>query len=166
MMMPLLIAHRGLLDGPDPDLENAPSSIELARKLGHDVEIDVWYTDGGWFLGHDFPQYRVSLEWISKINRSSYLDQHHAWIHAKNIDAIGQLRQHHWEGHIFFHQDDEVVMTSTGYIWSHYRTSHMTRFSVCVMPEWNGAIDTVHTLDIHGICTDYIRKVEKNLSNK
>ena len=40
--MTLLIAHRGLTDGPDQDKENTLSAIIAARTQGFDVEVDVW----------------------------------------------------------------------------------------------------------------------------
>ena len=38
-----LIAHRGNIDGPNPERENSPEYIEEALKAGYDVEVDVWY---------------------------------------------------------------------------------------------------------------------------
>ena len=40
--MKLLIAHRGLYNGPDPWLENKPEQITKALTLGFDAEVDVW----------------------------------------------------------------------------------------------------------------------------
>jgi hypothetical protein len=161
--MPLLIAHRGLLDGPDPDLENSPSMIELARRLGYDVEIDLWKTSSGWWLGHDEPQYRVSFEWIKSIDKPSYLDKSHAWIHAKNIDALYELRVNHWEGNLFYHQNDDAVITNTGYIWT-FPGRKLTPLSICVMPEWIDLVENANNVKVHGFCTDYIRKIEKILN--
>ena len=30
--------------------------------MGYDVEIDVWLTEEGWFLGHDKPQYEIEID--------------------------------------------------------------------------------------------------------
>jgi hypothetical protein len=46
------ISHRGNLSGRNPESENSPSYINMALKLGYDVEVDVWYIDGKWYLGH------------------------------------------------------------------------------------------------------------------
>ena len=75
-----LIAHRGLMNGPDPKIENHPDQIQLALAEGFDVEVDVWYhVDTGFMLGHDEPTYSVL---------SSFLDDPRFWIHAKNLDAL------------------------------------------------------------------------------
>ena len=44
--MTILISHRGNIDGEFHELENNPTYIESAIKLGYDVEIDVWYING------------------------------------------------------------------------------------------------------------------------
>ena len=72
----LIIAHRGLTDGPDTVLQNSPNQVQKALDLGYDVEIDGWYIDGQYFLGHDAPQYPVDWHWLSKSN---------LWIHCKNL---------------------------------------------------------------------------------
>ena len=50
-----LIAHRGLMNGPDKEKENTPKQIELALKEGFDAEIDLWWSNGRFWLGHDGP---------------------------------------------------------------------------------------------------------------
>ena len=59
-----LIAHRGNLDGSDPDKENYPSYIQRALKLGYDAEIDVWHIDDKWYLGHDDPRYEIKYNFL------------------------------------------------------------------------------------------------------
>ena len=53
----IYIAHRGLFNGPDKEKENSPAQINQALFKGYDVEVDVWFKDGKWFLGHDEPTY-------------------------------------------------------------------------------------------------------------
>jgi hypothetical protein len=72
----ILIAHRGLVDGPNKEIENSPEQILTAIDLGYDCEIDVWYDDG-WYLGHDMPQYKTDAKFLLK-NKESF------WIHSKN----------------------------------------------------------------------------------
>jgi len=163
MRRPLLIAHRGLLHGPNLDLENRPDTIEHARNSGYDVELDLWYHSGEFKLGHDSPVHTVSTRWLEKINRDGYLDQHHAWIHAKNIEALHALRKMGWEGHLFFHNTDDAVITNTGYIWT-YPGKTLTDLSICVMPEWNGLVEAASELRVHGFCTDYVKELEARLN--
>lgn len=157
--MKKIIAHRGLREGPNPELENHPDELTLCRQLGLDVEIDVRFIDGKWWLGHDNPTYHVSYEFLQDIDQNGYLDENHAWIHAKNIECLYELRRRNWGGHYFWHQNDDVVLTSTGYLWT-YPGKQLTKYSICVMPEWiDGQLDSLHRVNIYGVCTDFVNKV-------
>ena len=81
-----LISHRGNISGPNPEQENQPEYIAEALKQGYDVEIDVWFKDDKFMLGHDEPQYEFPFELI---------DQHYPklWIHCKNMDALSKLNE-------------------------------------------------------------------------
>jgi len=57
----IYISHRGNINGRIEDSENKPEYIDDTIQLGFDVEIDVWYIDGKWWLGHDGPQYEIDL---------------------------------------------------------------------------------------------------------
>lgn len=162
--MPLLIAHRGLMDGPDRDKENTVIAITSARNEGYDVEIDVWYHDQSWWLGHDGPTTPVDLEWLIEVDADQHgcLDQHHAWIHAKSIQTLYQLQMHKWPGHVFFHENDPVVLTSSNHIWT-FPGQELTPFSICVMPENTDAINHCAELNVYGFCSDWIHKISKDL---
>lgn len=161
----LLIAHRGLVNGPNAKLENTPHAIESARSLGYDVEIDVRYINNEWWLGHDSHQYQVTWEWLQDVDRKDYLDQHHAWIHAKNIDALYELMKRHWQGHVFWHQNDDVVVTTTKFLWT-YPGKQLTSLSICVMPEWNmPTLDKLQMLNCYGICSDFVETIRHKLIN-
>ena len=58
----ILIAHRGNINGPNENLENDPKYIVQAVDKGFDVEVDIWYTSDGLFLGHDNPQYKIEKD--------------------------------------------------------------------------------------------------------
>jgi len=160
--MPLLIAHRGLLNGPNKDKENTLSAVLSARQLGYDVEIDLWFQDGYWWLGHDKPQYKIDFDWLRMIDRRDYLDTHHLWIHAKTIQTLYQLQKQRWQSHIFFHENDPVVLTNTGYLWT-YPGQELTQLSVCVMPEWTDAILRCKQLNIYAFCSDFIYDIQTSL---
>ena len=102
----ILISHRGNLNRKQENWENDPSYILEALKEGYDVEIDVWhledypdlFNDSIFFLGHDKPQYRVSID---------FLMQDRLWIHCKNIEALYKLYD---KTHCFFIDRDDVVL--------------------------------------------------------
>ena len=91
-----LISHRGNLRGKT-DQENKVAYIEVAREAGFEVEIDVWYLDGQFHLGHDGPQETVP---------ESFLESRKFWCHAKNFDALHRMLANH-NIHCFWHQDDD-----------------------------------------------------------
>ena len=66
------IAHRGLTDGPDSELENRPDQILESLANGYHCEIDVRFVGKKWMLGHDTPDYEV--------NSTGPGDTHANWI--------------------------------------------------------------------------------------
>ena len=102
-----LIAHRGNIKGPNPELENDPLYIDDAIRLRYDVEIDARYdpiTQIFW-LGHDEPQYKVSWKWIA--NRHSNI-----WIHCKDIITLEEFAKYKHAGYQYFwHQEDDYTLT-------------------------------------------------------
>ena len=55
--MTTIISHRGNLVGPDEYNENMPSYLRKALDKGFQVECDIWFENGCWFLGHDEPDH-------------------------------------------------------------------------------------------------------------
>ena len=54
------ISHRGNLNGPIQEYENHPEYILEALKKGFNVEIDVRVKNDTFYLGHDFPKYKIN----------------------------------------------------------------------------------------------------------
>ena len=135
----IFISHRGNIDGKYPEFENNPIQIDRALKNGFDVEIDVWYKDGIWYLGHDEPFYPINLE---------YLKNDKFWCHAKNIEALNKMLKE--DIHCFWHQEDDVTLTSKGFMWT-YPGKKLTDKSICVLPE-----NYSEVIDCYGICIDDI----------
>lgn len=143
----ILISHRGNINGKNTERENQPEYIDETLELGYDVEVDVWYEDGKLYLGHDLPQYEIQLEWLWK--RHSKL-----WIHCKNLKAIEFFNNQISNSlHYFWHEEDEVTLTSKGYIWA-YPGNQPIKGSIAVLPELNH--DDLS--DCYGICSDFIKK--------
>ncbi len=142
-----LIAHRGNIWGPQPNVENDPSLIEEVIRLGYDVEIDVRLIHGELFLGHDEPQYKVDMKFFARICES-------AWIHCKNLEALHFFLKMP-EFNCFWHQNDDYTVTSHGFIWAS-PGKPVTTNSIIVMPELAPERFIDHTA--FGICSDYVSK--------
>lgn len=140
----IVISHRGNLNGPDSTTENSPRQILEAINAGFNVEIDVWFVDDSFYLGHDYPQYKIGDEFLLSI-----IDV--AWLHCKNLDALEVLSQGDDLFNYFWHENDNYTITSTEKIWT-LPGNKITKHSVCVLPERNPEID--YSL-AYGVCTDY-----------
>ena len=135
-----LISHRGNIAGKQPGLENMPEYIKDTLEKGYEVEIDVWWKNG-FLLGHDEPMYHTDLE---------FLKNKKLWCHAKNIEALYEMQKNGI--HCFWHQEDDVTLTSQGYLWT-YPGKKLTPLSIWVKPP----NDIEITKDIIGICSDDLR---------
>lgn len=141
-----LIAHRGLTKGPNEMLENHPNQVASALAQGYDCEIDVWYIDHTWMLGHDFPKYIIDY---------GFLEQPGLWIHAKNLESLYVLGADS-KLNFFWHQEDDFTLTSQGYIWT-YPGKPLTANSVMVMPEWEDlTLDNARKQSCFGVCSDFV----------
>lgn len=143
----VLISHRGNIDGRIPNRENHPDYINEAIKDGYDVEVDVWFTSDGWYLGHDEPQYKVKTE---------YLFNQRLWMHCKNAVALEKLNK--WNNvKYFWHTNDDYTLVSNGIVWI-YPGKQALKNSIYCMPEWghNGDLSICY-----GICTDEILKYKE-----
>jgi hypothetical protein len=138
----ILISHRGNINGRIKDRENEPSYVEDTIRLGFDVEIDVWFKDGVFYLGHDQPQYEVDYKFLVNEN---------LWCHAKNVDALLEMKK--YAIHYFWHEEDTLTLTSKNYIWV-YPGKQPIKRSIAVMPElYNDDVS-----QCIGVCSDYILK--------
>lgn len=148
-----LIAHRGLMNGPDPSKENTIEQIDLALKEGFDVEVDVWWSNGRFWLGHDAPTTEVEYH---------FLKQKGLWIHCKNVNALDKMVRAPKRLNYFWHHIDEYTLTSKGYPWV-YPGKQLLQDGVCVLPEETMELKDVTTLDVYGICSDYVAEIKEIL---
>lgn len=145
-----LIAHRGLFDGPNKDLENRPEQILEAMALGFDCEIDLWVINSEFWLGHDGPQYPVDRKFLEKFG---------LWIHAKNLAAL------HWLAdtslYYFWHENDKFTLTSNNFIWT-YPQQELTTRSIMLLPErHNPELTGLEDALCYAICSDFVKKLQK-----
>jgi len=153
----IIIAHRGLTDGPDIALQNNPEQISRAFVLGFDAEVDVWYIESDWWLGHDGPEYKVDEGFILRPG---------LWIHCKNLPAWNKMRGMNFSINYFWHETDAVTLTSQNICWTYMGNSQAIRpDAVCVMPElaydWNTIETMVHRKYWYGYCTDYPKRIKE-----
>jgi hypothetical protein len=134
----ILIAHRGNTFGKS-NRENHPDYIQVTLNQGYHIEVDVWYAFGKFSLGHDEPLYVIKKDFLKNLN---------IWCHAKTITTLKYLLD--LGANCFFHDKDDVTLTSNGYIWTYPGKSLTTR-SICVLPEKDFFPDKCA-----GICSDYI----------
>lgn len=147
----ILISHRGNIDGPNPKNENKPPYILDAIIKGYEVEVDFWFSNNKFYLGHDEPQYDIPIEWLENNYRK-------LWIHCKNVDAINKLHELDRGGfylNYFWHENDKVTLTSQGYLWAYPGVDCPNGISV--MPELAKDFKLKNVL---GICSDYIINYE------
>jgi hypothetical protein len=142
----IYISHRGNLEGKSEKDENNPDYILNAVDKGFDVEIDVWFKNDNFYLGHDDPIFKVDKEFLGR-------DQF--WCHAKNHEALYEMSKINC--HYFWHQEDDYTLTSKGVLWV-YPGKKLTKNSICVLPE----LSNYKIFDCLGICSDFIKRYKND----
>lgn len=156
-MKPRIIAHRANLNGPNPSTENTLDAIQICMWEGLDIELDIWYIDGKYFLGHDSPKTEFDFrEYKFELDTKLYL-------HAKTIETLQALLKMQIDiyGHdCFIHDKDIATLTFCNKIWT-YPGQELFKSSIVVMPEYQPRQyrDQVKELylneELYGICTDF-----------
>lgn len=141
-----LISHRGNFFKKNIEAENTVKQINFCLNLGVDVEIDVWYYDNNWWLGHDKPEYTIDEKFLCNPN---------LWCHAKNYLALFRMCKN-LDIHYFWHDTDAYTITSHGYLWA-YPGSVLNNKTICVLPE-KATYTSDQLSNCAGICSDNIQK--------
>lgn len=152
----IFISHRGNLTGKAGEgWENHPDYINEALNRKFDVEVDVWFINNSFFLGHDNPQYEI---------QESFLRNNHLWCHAKNKEALDIMINRGL--HCFWHNADDYTLTSKGYIWC-YPGSPALHNSIIL--EFGDKISDFYYDNLNivkGICSDNIYQIKTQFENK
>ncbi len=146
--MTKLIAHRGNLTGKDPD-ENSPEFLQSAIDNGFDIEVDVRYINGEWWLGHDEPTYKIESPF-------TIFDNSKVWWHCKNFEALAELQGSNLN--YFWHQEDDHTLTSKGFIWT-YPGKEIGINNIIVMPETVMQLEEIKRLNCFAICSDLVQLI-------
>lgn len=139
------------MDGQRNPKENTVQAVKEAISLGYEVEIDVWKTNDGWFLGHDGPENKVSLFFL-------ILNCRKLWLHCKNSSSFNILK---WFGG-FMHDSEPQVEVNTilnRFEWNHSSNHHYDNKTVCVIPELHG-LKPEDYIRAYGVCSDSIVNIE------
>tara|TARA_B100000787_G_C16089953_1_gene248472 strand:+ start:258 stop:722 length:465 start_codon:yes stop_codon:yes gene_type:complete len=140
------ISHRGNLNGPVKELENSPDQIMHVIKKGFECEIDVWHVNGNITLAHD-----LKTDINHRVN-DNFLNQKGLWCHAKNLEALNYLNN--LDANYFWHQDDELTITSKNWIWCHPNINNNSKInnSIICLPE----IKKNKINYFSGFCSDFV----------
>lgn len=136
-----IISHRGNLSGIDLNRENKKWAINECLLLNFDVEIDVHYEKNEIFLGHDSPEEKIDIEYLIK-------NKNKLWLHLKNIDSVCFFLKNKIKFNWFWHQKDDLTLTSFGIPWCY--PDKYIECGVTVVKNIKKEIPKVY-----GICTDY-----------
>lgn len=141
------ILHRGNMNGPGT-CENKPSGIDIALQMGYDVEVDLWFKDNEYWLGHDMPEHRIESDFLQKPG---------LWIHCKNAETLEHMSSIYPKLHFFYHTTEDYILTSRGIIWS-YVGKPPLRNSVIVMPERVPGVYNYRIINDFNclVCSDYL----------
>lgn len=136
------IAHRGNINGPNISFENKIEYLKHAYNSGFEVECDLIAHNGILYFGHDEPIELADLEFIQSKG---------IWCHAKNLDALCILTK--LRTHYFWHQEDNVCLTSKKFIWCYpgYYPVHKKAVWLDLLDIKLPNIDK----NIYGICSDW-----------
>lgn len=156
-----IISHRGNLTGPDKIRENKELALIEALEKGFDIEFDIWYVAGRFWLGHDTAEISFSVDtlihWSSK-----YMDRMF-YVHCKNLWALEELSYISKNNIIpFCHDMDQAILLKDNTIWIHpnalsnssKRDKSIAVFSTCKTAKYDVSLD-IDFSDFYGICTDY-----------
>lgn len=137
-----IISHRGNLSGKNLNQENDPFYVDAAILQNFDVEIDVWFLNDQFYLGHDYADHSVTSRWFE--DRKAVL-----WCHAKNKIAL--LRLMELGMNTFWHETDRFTITTNKTIWCY--PGNFVSGGITVV--YGTPDDSSIPSEIYGICTDY-----------
>jgi hypothetical protein len=144
----VIISHRANLNGIEEERENNPIYIDECIKFGFDVEIDLRVKNGQLFLGHDFAQYGVTIDWL--LERKNNL-----WIHIKEYEALQIILKYKNELRFFCHENDKYTLLSNGLVWCHDLENVMNEN--CIIPLLSlEQVQNYNQYSFFGVCTDFV----------
>lgn len=107
-----LIAHRGNVFGPRPEMENRPEHLQRALDMGFSIEVDIRLgTDGQLWAGHDAPLWPIN---------PTFGSPERVYWHCKNTDTFLSFRSCcPPRSNYFLQENDGLAVTSQDEFWLH-----------------------------------------------
>jgi hypothetical protein len=147
------ISHRGNVNQILPDRENTKEYIDEALAAGYDVEIDIRTLNGELWLGHDTPDYKVTIEWLQE--RKDNL-----WIHVKDYESLITFCDLDIEFQFFCHQGDEFTLVSNGKVWCHGVDNKMNTH--CIIPLLSlKEVQNYNQTNFYAVCSDFVEQCKE-----
>lgn len=153
-----LISHRGNYNGIRPERENKPSYIDTTLSMGYDVEVDIRFIEGDFYLGHDTPDTKINEEWI--LNRKEKI-----WFHCKDLYSAQQFKKMNSDIKYFCHSNDDFILTSTNHIWVHNLNLNLDDSCIIPLLDEKSAKSYDNQL-VYAICTDHIDILKNKIKNE
>ena len=154
----ILISHRGNLSGINPQRENDPKYIQEALDKGFYVEIDIISKSDGFYFGHELGGPSYPIDWKFLVDNNKKL-----LIHCKDLESLVAMRENLSGANLFFHDREDYVMSSKGWIIAHSRIGEFLSCSkekdvektILMRPEKHGLGKNLveHCM---GVCSDII----------
>lgn len=132
------ISHRGNISGRNPKKENHPDYIKAAINEGYEVEVDIWYNNNQYCLGHNKPLYPIKKEFLRKYSCSTLL-------HCKDIKTYKTFYNNSIGNSFFFSDKDAITVLLENFcdirgssLIQCFTSSVLLDYSICMMPEESG----------------------------
>lgn len=160
--------------GSIPNKENRSEYLFDAIDEGFMVEVDIMTSiDGELYLGHDSLVERLTDELMCEL-----LSTDCAIFHVKDLGAIHKIQKYRDAIHWFWHDKDNITLTSRNLIWTWPGTNFSWNTSGVIenQPEFydgqEGLIEWIHhihkgvILKPHGVCSDYVWLIRQSIERK
>ena len=142
------ICHRGNLFEKIKEEENVPAILDARDLTNYDVEIDIWWHEGELWLGHDRPETKTTMEWLSASPRRL--------IHAKDGKTfehlLSEIGKRGLNMHIFYHTMEDYILTNKGLVIV-CPGIPLLQGSLCMMPEMD-RVSREQRDKLFAICSD------------
>lgn len=105
----LIVAQKGLVYGPDAEVENSPELLENTMSSDILCHCDIWWYKEKWWLGEYRPQYQISEKWLETYR--SFL-----FLHIRNYQGISKICEYNEKYTWFSLFNNKICTASNGHL--------------------------------------------------